>query len=581
MANGTYTFTGSVKTFTATNGGTYLIKAYGGQGGSAYNGIGGNGAEVEGDFTLTAGETLKIVVGGVGGPGYGHDGGGGGGGSFVVETNSSGAVIQKLLVAGGGGGGGFVFLAGNNGQAGYASPTGNGVAGTGGAGATGKGYGGGGGGGYKGGAGAGFGGQAGYAYGLPGYNATNRTSNPSSNGSYAGGLGYTSSGNSGNGKGGFGGGGGGGFSGGGGGGGGYGGGTGGSAYYNSGGGGGGYGGQGGGSFDSGTSQMLVSGENTGNGSVVITPLCFLRGTRVLTPTGEARVEDLQVGDPVVTRFGGIQPVKWLGRHSHSAGDPALTPVCIRAGALGERLPARDLYVSPGHSVLVDGTLLIARLLVNGVTVTQDWCPPRIDYFHIELPSHDCVIAEGAWAETYADAQVSRAAFDNAAEYEALYPGDGPAPDEFTLCAPRPERGAKLEAAMRPVVAQATKASAVAPGALAGSIDRIDGAWRVQGWAHDAAHAELPVLLEVELDGRVIGTVAACDERMDLAQAGFGRGRCAFTFTSPVRLRPELLGTLRVRRMADGMELTMHPSCAAQVPPAPKLLKPVELRLVAV
>ena len=129
--------------------------------------------------------------------------------------------------------------------------------------------------------------------------------------------------------------------------------------------------------------------------------------------------------------------------------------------LGENTPARDLYVSPGHSVLVEGSLLIARLLVNGVTVTQAWCPPRIDYFHVELAAHDCVIAEGAWAETYADAQVSRAAFANAAEYEALYPEDGPAPDEFTLCAPRPEHGPKLAAALRPVLARAAAAPVVA------------------------------------------------------------------------------------------------------------------------
>ena len=369
--------------------------------------------------------------------------------------------------------------------------------------------------------------------------------------------------------------------------GGYGGGGGGGQYGGGGGGGvpggnaGGYngtaasGGDGGGSFDANgtsTATFTTVSESDDNGDVTVTPLCFLHGTRILTPTGEVRVEDLQAGDAVVTRFGGIQPVKWIGRHSHPAGDPALTPVCIRAGALGERLPARDLYVSPGHSVLVEGTLLIARLLVNGVTVTQHWSPPRIDYLHIELPTHDCVIAEGAWAETYADAQVSRAAFDNGADYDALYPEDGPAPDEFTLCALRPERGAKLEAALRPVVARA----AVAPGGLAGSIDRVDGAWRVQGWAHDLAHPDLPVLLEVELDGRVIGTVAACEERMDLAHAGFGRGRCAFTFTSPVRLRPELLHSLRVCRVADGTPLAMDARCAAgiaafeEAPPAPRL-----------
>ena len=544
-------------TYTVPTTETVQIAAYGAAGGTGSSAsgpvAGGKGAEVGGAFTLNAGDVINYYLGGAGGSyGSGATGAGGGGGGTFIRDMTTGAL---LLVAGGGGGGGEAGTAGGDAGTAAINSDNPGSPGT----------------------GTFAGGGGGVSGGNSGTSSTAATAGlpfPSSAGgsSYAGGAGYSASAETG----GYGGGGGG--SAGGGGGGGIGGGMGGN-YTGHGATAQGTGGSGGGSYvNSAVSPGTTFGtaaENSGVGFASFTPLCFLRGTRILTPTGEVRVEELQVGDSVVTRFGGIQPVKWLGRHSHPAGDPALTPVCVRAGALGERLPTRDLYVSPGHSVLVDGTLLIARLLVNGVTVTQDWCPPRIDYFHIELPSHDCVIAEGAWAETYADAQVSRAAFDNAAEFEALYPEDGPAPDEFSLCAPRPERGAKLEAALRPVVARV----AVAPGALAGSIDRIDGAWRVQGWAHDAAHPDLPVLLEVELDGRVIGTVAACEERMDLAQAGFGLGRCAFTFTSPVRLRPELLGTLRIRRMADGAELTMHPSCAADLP-TPKEAKSAGLRLVA-
>ncbi len=546
---------------TITTSGTYTvpttenvrIAAYGAAGGAAFSAggavAGGAGAEVGGEFTLAGGDVLHIVVGGVGG-GYGsaHSGGGGGGGTFVKDMTTG----TLLLVAGGGGGGGE---AGSGGGGAVTTVLNGDNPGTPGTGA------------YAGGGGGFAGGTGGRSGGIT------ATAGQGINNGYAGGAAYTGSSDAG----GYGGGGGG--SAGGGGGGGVGGGSGGNYSGRTGGVAQGTGGGGGGSYygssvQSGTTFGTAAVNNSA-GSVVLTPLCFLRGTRILTPTGEVRVEELQVGDSVVTRFGGIQPVRWVGRHSHPAGDPALTPVCIHAGALGERLPARDLYVSPGHSVLVDGTLLIARLLVNGVTVTQDWCPQRIDYVHIELAAHDCVIAEGAWAETYADAQVSRAAFDNAAEYEALYPEAGPAPDEFTLCAPRPERGAKLEAALCPVVARV----AVAPGALSGSVDRIDGAWRVQGWAHDAAHPDLPVLLEVELDGRVIGTVAACEPRADLAQAGFGRGRCAFTFTSPVRLRPELLASLRVRRAADGAELAMDPRCQAALPADPAA-KRAGLRLVA-
>ncbi len=522
-------YTGGPQHFRATAGGFYSITATGAAGGSSSTGgTGGPGAEVGGEFELAAGTILSIIVGGQGGYGAGS-GAGGGGASDVVELPGPSSPAQTtLLVAGGGGGSGADSNAaqGNGETSGLATTSGSGAGGAGGMAGAG---GGGGGGGYQGGSGG--------AVAQPGQPGASTAQNASGGASASGGPG------------GYGGGGGGGQDGGGGGGGGYGGGAGGSGAGDA--------GTGGGSLDLGQDALLASGIDSGAGSVIITPLCFLRGTRILTPTGEVRVEDLQLGDAVVTRFGGIQPVKWIGRHSPAPDNEVNTPVCIHAGALGERLPARDLYVSPGHSLLVDGSLLIASLLVNGVTVTQSWCPPRIDYFHVELATHDCVIAEGAWAETYADAQISRDRFANAAEYDLLYPEAGPAPDAFTLCAPRPEQGAKLEAALRPVLARI----AVTPGPLQGSIDRIDGAWRVQGWAHDPAHPDLPVLLEVELDGQVIGTVAACEQRDDLAQAGFARGRCAFTFTSPVRLRPERLHSLRIRRAADGASLPLDQRAA--------------------
>ena len=212
-----------------------------------------------------------------------------------------------------------------------------------------------------------------------------------------------------------------------------------------------------GSSDTGTPILPGTNLHTGAGYVLIEPLCYLRGTHILTPTGAIFVEDLNIGDLVVTRFAGIQPVKWIGRQSYDSRfiqtDRSRLPVCVHAGALGDHLPAYDLYISPGHSMLVDGQLVLATFLVNGVTVTQDWSPANIDYFQIELETHDCVIAEGTWSETYADAPGLREQFHNAAEFAALYPDHAP-PDELSLCAPRPERGPKLDAVLRPVVARA-------------------------------------------------------------------------------------------------------------------------------
>jgi Glycine rich protein len=98
----TFVFTGAVQSFPVLVSGEYSLDVFGASGGNSAHAVGGLGAEVSGDISLTAGETLTLFVGGQGQNGYG--GGGGGGGGFVFLGAS------VLAVAGGGGGGAF-FLA--------------------------------------------------------------------------------------------------------------------------------------------------------------------------------------------------------------------------------------------------------------------------------------------------------------------------------------------------------------------------------------------------------------------------------------------------------------------------------------
>lgn len=170
--------------------------------------------------------------------------------------------------------------------------------------------------------------------------------------------------------------------------------------------------------------------------------CFLRGTGIQKPSGETLIEDLRIGDLVVTASGGTRPIKWIGRRvfrktGFSWAANAI-PIRISRGALAENTPHRDLYVSPGHGVLLDGVLIAAKELVNGVSVTPivPSDADTIEYLHLLLDVHDVILAEGAAAETYLPSRGDYEKFSNFVEYERLYNEPWPA---LTPCAPATAR----------------------------------------------------------------------------------------------------------------------------------------------
>ena len=155
--------------------------------------------------------------------------------------------------------------------------------------------------------------------------------------------------------------------------------------------------------------------------------CFLRGTLILTSRGEVPVEQLRAGDLVATKFGGLRPIRWIGTqsfHPRLAGK-AGTPIRFARGSLGHGMPSADLFVSPGHAMLVGNMLAHAGALVNGTTITQPaFHGESIDYFHLDLGPHDCVLANSTWAETYFEDR-NRNSFHNAADFHARFPGHEP------------------------------------------------------------------------------------------------------------------------------------------------------------
>jgi len=208
-------------------------------------------------------------------------------------------------------------------------------------------------------------------------------------------------------------------------------------------------------------QATVRGVETirlGDGST--TPLtagtfavCFAEGTRILTARGEVAVEKLRPGELIACvsgRGAPMRPAVWIGRRRIPlAGHPDagnLAPIRIRAGALAESTPRRDLLVSPDHCLFLDGALVPARMLVNGRTIVIEEGLADVTYFHIELEEHDVVLAEGAAAESWLEAG-NRAWFENAPvallRVEATldaYAADGAEP-----CAPVVQGGPRLRA----------------------------------------------------------------------------------------------------------------------------------------
>ena len=144
-------------------------------------------------------------------------------------------------------------------------------------------------------------------------------------------------------------------------------------------------------------------------------LCFTAGTLITTPRGAVPVEDLAVGDLVLTRDNGARPLRWIGRRRLSAAElaanPRLRPVRFRAGSLGNGLPHADLTVSPQHRMLVQSVeaelhfgeheVLVAARHFGGrpgiETVTD---AGEVIYVHLMFDEHEIVLSNGVWTESF-------------------------------------------------------------------------------------------------------------------------------------------------------------------------------------
>lgn len=179
----------------------------------------------------------------------------------------------------------------------------------------------------------------------------------------------------------------------------------------------------------GTTYTFSTSNGTSVPAIVIDDIfvCFSRGTEIETEAGICLIEDLQIGDMVLTKDAGFKALKWIGSRVIAATGRA-TPVRIKAGTFSNYA---DLVVSQQHRMLVSGTklemvtgeqdaLVAAKHLTNLDTVYLDRSFDTIEYFHILFERHEIIRANGAWSESFYLGDVAKGALDAAQTKEILH-----------------------------------------------------------------------------------------------------------------------------------------------------------------
>jgi autotransporter passenger strand-loop-strand repeat protein len=312
-------------------------------------------------------------------------------------------------------------------------------------------------------------------------------------------------------------------------------------------------------FDQATDVLTISGEGTaielqfsgsytdeyfhlsndGNGGTDVTVdqvACYCPGTLILTDRGEVPIEALVIGDGLVTVSGAVMTLRWIGKRGYDGrfirANRDVLPVTLRAGCLDGVVPRRDLVVSPLHALYLDGVLIPAVALVNGVSIVQAEAVARIDYLHLELERHAVIFAEGVAAESYVD-DSNRGMFHNAAEYQA---GSSDAvAGRAVYCALRADDGAVVDAVRRRIAALSAPEVARA---CRGYLDQVRRDC-VIGWAIDEAQPGRAVRVRLRDNGVVIGSCLADRARTDLRAAGIGDGAHGFVLDIPGGLAPDV------------------------------------------
>ena len=186
-------------------------------------------------------------------------------------------------------------------------------------------------------------------------------------------------------------------------------------------------------------EVFTISSTAGTTTVTITingadePPCFVKGTLIETDHGPRPIEELCVGDKVLTRDNGVQRIRWIGSRAIELGMgeemQPLQPIRLTKDCLGPGVPDRDICLSPMHRVLINDPVVQILTgeqeafcsvghLVNGRSIireaVQDTC-----YFHILFDDHQVLRSSGCSSESFFPGKVGLDGFADQTREEVL------------------------------------------------------------------------------------------------------------------------------------------------------------------
>lgn len=141
-------------------------------------------------------------------------------------------------------------------------------------------------------------------------------------------------------------------------------------------------------------------------------VCFLVGSMIRTIKGDIAVENIQIGDEIITfdwrnKKDITRPVVWVGK-AHAIVRPDISdaeagwPVRVMKNAIAENVPYKDMLITAEHCLFFKDSFVPVRMLVNGVSIFYDKSISSYDYYHVETEQHSVITADGMLTESYLD-----------------------------------------------------------------------------------------------------------------------------------------------------------------------------------